>query len=216
MARGNQSHALLPWSAEALLGSCVIRVAFVVLLSGKPSKLPLGVLSIISGLMLLRGLLASSSLALIDPLCTSFIPMLPRDDLCICSYGAIEFLGLWFRHSEAIEPRGLLWGLRSTSSMFVMLPRGLLDELGTKEWRGLRLGIGFPFSDIKEVLELVNGAILLRGLLLCVTSGTSEFRGLNGASGTKECREPYNMSGANPWSGTKLFRGLRPPFRGPL
>lgn len=91
--------------------------------------------------------------------------MLPREDL-FTSYGTMELLGLWFKHSEAIEPRGLLWGLRSTSSMLVMLPRGLLEELGINECRGLRGGGGFPFSDMSDVLEPVRGTRLLLGLLL--------------------------------------------------
>lgn len=186
-------------------------LAFAALLSCKPLRLPLGVLSIVSESIPRRVLLVSSSLAPIDPLGASFMPMLPREDL-FTSYGMIEFLGLWFKHSEAMEPRGLLCGLRSTSSMLVMLPRGLLEELGIKECRGLREG-GFPFSDIRDVLEAFRGIRLFLGLLLWVTSGTKEFLGLKGASGTKECRELYNMSGAKLVSGTKLFRGLRTPLR---
>lgn len=102
--------------------------------------------------------------------------------------GAIEPRGLWFGHSEAIEPRGLLSttsmgvilplgvlctsgqieprGLRS-KSRFAMLPRGLLVESGTNECLGLRAGaaIALPFSGSREILDAPT-AMLFRGLRL--------------------------------------------------
>lgn len=123
--------------------------------------------------------------------------------------GAIEPRGLWFRHSETIEPRGLLSttsmgvmlplgvlcmsgqmeprGLRSKSK-FAMLPRGLLVESGISECLGLREvpKRALPFSGIREVLEAPIATILFRGLRLYATSGTKEFLGLRAESGTKE------------------------------